>query len=66
MEYNPLKINYKIIANNTVVGTGEIYSMFCNGLTEMFVDHDPVKYSIEFEYNGKVILVNSPYIKTSG
>jgi hypothetical protein len=65
MEYNPLKLNYKIIANNTVVGAGEIYSMFCNGLTEMYVDYDPAKYSIEFEHNGQVILVNSPYIKTS-
>ena len=61
MEYNPLKINYKIIANNTVVGTGEIYSMFCNGLTEMFIDYAPARYSIEFEYKGKVILVNSPH-----
>jgi hypothetical protein len=60
MEYNPLKVNYKIIKNNKVVGYGEIYSMLCNGLTEMYIDYDP-SYSIEFEYNGKTVIVNNPY-----
>jgi len=61
MEYSPIKLNYKIIENEKIVGTGEIYSTFCHSLTEMYIDYAPDKYSIEFEHNGKTFRISSPY-----
>jgi hypothetical protein len=61
MEYNPIKVNYKILDNNIVVHKGEIYSVFLDGLSEIYIDYDPKRYKIEIEYQGKTFLIESPY-----
>ena len=61
MEYNPIKVLYRILYNNEIVHTGEIYSVFLDGLSEMYIDYDPSKYKIEIDYQGKTFLIESPY-----
>jgi len=61
MEYNPIKVNYKILDDNIVVHTGEIYSVFLDGLCEMYIVYDPKRYKIQVEYQGKVFFIESPY-----